>query len=159
MLEFARRPAEDLQRIFREVGAQRGIGPHIVEKDFWVCWLLRLIFANAELSEHLVFKGGTSLSKVFSIIQRFSEDIDLSVDPEWLGFKDAARLDAATSRSQFDKRVKALQEACITVVRDQFLPAMDHDIAENLPGQAGSVMTFEVDESTNSPVLLFAFTC
>lgn len=157
MLEFARRPAEDLERIFREVGAQRGIGPHIVEKDFWVCWLLRLIFANAELGAHLVFKGGTSLSKVFGIIQRFSEDIDLSVDPEWLGFKDAARPDAAASRSQFDKRVKELQDACITVVRDQFLRAMADHIAANLPGQAGSVMTFEVDESTNSPVLLFAY--
>lgn len=157
MLEFARRPAEDLERIFREVGAQRGIGPHLVEKDFWVCWLLRLIFANAELGEHLVFKGGTSLSKVFGIIQRFSEDIDLSVDPEWLGFRDAARPDAALSRSQFDKRVKELQAVCMSSVRDQFLPAMDSQIAANLPGHAGTAMTFEADESTNSPVLLFAY--
>ena len=106
MLEFARRPAEDLERIFREVGAQRGIGPHLVEKDFWVCWLLRLIFANAELGEHLVFKGGTSLSKVFGIIQRFSEDIDLSVDPEWLGFRDAAV-------DLMDKRI-----VCLTLIVD-----------------------------------------
>lgn len=157
MLEFARRLVEDLQRIFREAGAQRGIGPHIIEKDFWVCWLLRLIFADAELGGHLVFKGGTSLSKVFGVIQRFSEDIDLSVDPDWLGFGDAARPDAAPSRSQFDKRAKALEDACIAAVRDQFLPAMARHVAANLPGLADSALTFEIDESTNSPALLFAY--
>jgi Nucleotidyl transferase AbiEii toxin, Type IV TA system len=156
MLEFARRTPEDLERVFREAGAQRGIGAHIAEKDFWVCWLLRLIFDDAEFSGKLVFKGGTSLSKVFGIIQRFSEDIDLSVDPEWLGFGDAARLDAAPSRSQFDKRAKALQEACIAKVRDQFLPAMNRHIAAKLPS-AGSTITFELDESTHSPVLLFQY--
>jgi hypothetical protein len=157
MLEFARRSADDLQRIFREAGAQRAIGPHIVEKDFWVCWLLRLIFDDAELGGHLVFKGGTSLSKVFGVIQRFSEDIDLSVDPDWLGFGDAARLDAASSRSQFEKRAKALENGCIAKVRDEFLPAMSRHITTNLPGIAASAITFEEDESTHSPVLLFAY--
>jgi predicted nucleotidyltransferase component of viral defense system len=85
MLEFAHRPTGDLHDIFNRVGAQRTIPPHIIEKDFWVCWLLRLIFADPELGGHLVFKGGTSLSKVFGIIQRFSEDIDLSVDPGLAG--------------------------------------------------------------------------
>ena len=157
MLEFARRPADDLQRIFREAGAQRAVAPHIVEKDFWVCWLLRLIFADAELGGHLVFKGGTSLSKVFGVIQRFSEDIDLSVDPDWLGFSDAARPDAAPSRSQFEKRAKALEDACIAKVREWFLPGMNRHIAANLPSQAARALTFEVDESTNSPVLLFTY--
>jgi len=116
MLEFARRPTEDLKDIFTQTGAQRGIVAHIVEKDFWVCWLLRLIFDNAELGGHLVFKGGTSLSKVFGIIQRFSENIDLSVDPEWLGFRGAARPDPAGSRSKFNKQIKKLEDTCITVV-------------------------------------------
>ena len=157
MLEFARRPAEDLQRIFREAGAQRTIGPHIIEKDFWVCWLLRLVFSDANLGGHLVFKGGTSLSKVFGVIQRFSEDIDLSVDPDWLGFGKEARPDAASSRSQFDKRVRSLEDACIAVVRDQFLPALNRHIAANLPGQPAVALTFAVDDGTHSPVLLFAY--
>ena len=157
MLEFARRPAADLQRIFREAGAQRVIGLHIVEKDFWVCWLLRLIFADPEVGGHLVFKGGTSLSKVFGIIQRFSEDIDLSVDPVWLGFDGDMRPDAAASRSQFDKRGKALEDACIAAVRDRFLPALNRHVAVNLPGQPASALTFEVDEATHSPVLLFSY--
>jgi len=157
MLEFAHRSTEELNDIFTQTGAQRGIVPYIVEKDFWVCWLLRLIFGDAELGKHLVFKGGTSLSKVFGIIQRFSEDIDLSVDPEWLGFKDAARPDAAPNRTQFNRRTKELEDACNHVVRDQFMPVMNSYIGTNLPRQAGSAMTFEVDKSTNSPVLLFAY--
>ncbi len=157
MLEFARRSASDLNHIFREAGAQRAIGPHIVEKDFWVCWLLRLIFTDPELGGHLVFKGGTSLSKVFNIIQRFSEDIDLSVDPDWLGFAGDLRPDAAKSRSQFDKQVKVLEDTCITMVRDRFQPALGRHIAANLPGLPATTLTFEVDEATHSPVLLFAY--
>jgi len=157
MLEFARRPSENRKDIFRQVGIQRTIGPHIIEKDFWVCWLLRLIFADPELGGHLVFKGGTSLSKVFGIIQRFSEDIDFSVDPDWLGFGGDLRLEASASRSQFDKRTKALEDACIAAVRDRFLPALKRHVAINLPGHTESALTFEVDESTHSPVLLFAY--
>lgn len=57
-----------------------------VEKDFWVCWLLKEIYSIPEFKGRLVFKGGTSLSKCFNLIQRFSEDIDLAVDFERLGF-------------------------------------------------------------------------
>lgn len=156
MFEFARKSADDLERFFREAGAQRTISPHIVEKDFWVCWLLRLIFDDAELGGHLVFKGGTSLSKVFGVIQRFSEDIDLSVDPDWLGFSGEFRPDVASSRSQFDKRVRALEDACIAMVRDRFMPALARHIAEHLP-EYSSPLTFEVDAATHSPVLLFAY--
>lgn len=157
MLEFARRPSENRRDIFRQAGIQRAIVPHIIEKDFWVCWLLRLIFADPELGGHLVFKGGTSLSKVFGVIHRFSEDIDFSVDPDWLGFGGDLRLEASASRSQFEKRAKALEDACIAAVRDRFLPALKRHVATNLPGHTESALTFEVDESTHSPVLLFAY--
>ena len=54
----------------------RGMTPAIVEKDFWVCWTLGRLFAHPDLSRLLMFKGGTSLSKVFNLIERFSEDSD-----------------------------------------------------------------------------------
>ncbi len=60
--------------------------PLIVEKDFWVSWTLARIFEVEAVAAHVVFKGGTSLSKVFGAIQRFSEDIDLAVDYVALGF-------------------------------------------------------------------------
>jgi len=157
MLEFARKPVQELSAVFEEAGDRRGIGGHIVEKDFWVCWLLRLIFADPDLGGHLVFKGGTSLSKVFGIIPRFSEDIDLSVDPDWLGFGGAQRLDTASSRSQFDKRTRALEDACKAAVRDRFMPALSRHIAAQLSDRPVSVPVFEVDTVTHSPVILFAY--
>ncbi|NBS51486.1 MAG: nucleotidyl transferase AbiEii/AbiGii toxin family protein, partial [Spartobacteria bacterium] len=50
----------------------------MIEKDFWVCWALRHLFELPEAKDHFIFKGGTSLSKVWRVIQRFSEDIDIS---------------------------------------------------------------------------------
>lgn len=66
--------------LFSETAARRGMTPAIVEKDFWVTWTLDKLFAHQDLSRLLMFKGGTSLSKVFGLIERFSEDIDLILD-------------------------------------------------------------------------------
>lgn len=73
----------------------------ILEKDFWVSWLLGVLFTLPDIAPHLVFKGGTSLSKVFGVIDRFSEDIDLCLVPEFVG-ADAAGFDALTSRGKRD---------------------------------------------------------
>jgi len=73
-------------RLFSETAAKMGLNPVLVEKDFWVCWLLKQLFTMDELNGWLVFKGGTSLSKCFNLIQRFSEDLDIAVDFEKLGF-------------------------------------------------------------------------
>src|SRR6266849_9068811 len=72
--------------LFRESAARRGMSPAIVEKDFWVCWVLKKLFTDAYLKDRMVFKGGTTLSKVFKLIDRFSEDIDLVLDWRLLGF-------------------------------------------------------------------------
>ena len=54
------------------------INPALVEKDYWISWALRAIF-KSEIGKDVVFKGGTSLSKCYSMIERFSEDVDLVV--------------------------------------------------------------------------------
>jgi Nucleotidyl transferase AbiEii toxin, Type IV TA system/Phage derived protein Gp49-like (DUF891) len=56
-----------------------GRPPHLLEKDIWVVWSLRHLF-NGPYASNLVFKGGTSLSKAYSVIRRFSEDVDLTYD-------------------------------------------------------------------------------
>ena len=73
-------PATQRSDLFSEAAARRGMTPAIVEKDFWVTWTLDKLFSHHELSRILMFKGGTSLSKVFGLIERFSEDIDLVLD-------------------------------------------------------------------------------
>lgn len=123
----------------------------VLEKDFWVCWLLGLLF-ESEFASHLVFKEGTSLSKVFGVINRFSEDIDLSLSPGFLALPMAG-----TSRTQADKWMKRAEEACGAAVRDQLMPAMESVVAKILGRSAPGWFQFITDPSTNSPVLLFRY--
>lgn len=88
-----------------------------VEKDFWVCWTLRELFTMPGIGGHLTFKGGTSLSKAWKFIQRFSEDIDIIVDKEVLGFGGDEAPDKAPSNKQRKIRLEKLMEACRTCSR------------------------------------------
>jgi len=96
MSTFAGLSAKERAAFVREASARLDVQPLIVEKDFWVCWMLQQIFQSSPAGAHLVFKGGTSLSKVFGAIKRFSEDIDLSIAPEILGWKESELDDAPT---------------------------------------------------------------
>jgi predicted nucleotidyltransferase component of viral defense system len=71
--------------IFTEIATHLGMTPFAVEKDWWVSRTLEIIF-QMPIAEHLVFKGGTSLSKAWKLINRFSEDIDLAIDKTFFGY-------------------------------------------------------------------------
>ena len=86
MDDFVKLNPEERRIFFEGTSAPRNMQAQIVEKDFWVCWTLKELFRLPTIGEHLIFKGGTSLSKVFKIIERFSEDIDVSIDRTFLGF-------------------------------------------------------------------------
>lgn len=77
---------EEKKAIFQEISNQTGIPAFAVEKDWWIVQSLSIIF-ETDISEYLVFKGGTSLSKAWGLIERFSEDVDLAVDRTFFGFK------------------------------------------------------------------------
>lgn len=94
--------------LFEQTASRRGFHPAIAEKDFWVCWVLKKLFESEDLSPHLVFKGGTSLSKVYGLIDRFSEDIDLVLNWELLGYGAEGEdpwqaLDSNTKVDRFNK--------------------------------------------------------
>ncbi|MHB1674005.1 MAG: nucleotidyl transferase AbiEii/AbiGii toxin family protein [Acidobacteriaceae bacterium] len=86
MNRVARMSANERAELFAETADRKDLPEAIVEKDFWVCWVLKQLFSIEALSGRLLFKGGTSLSKIFHAINRFSEDIDLAVDYAALGF-------------------------------------------------------------------------
>lgn len=65
--------------LFATTGQRLGTTAQNVEKDFWVCWTLDALFNGREGGPRLLFKGGTSLSKGFGLIRRFSEDVDVTV--------------------------------------------------------------------------------
>lgn len=76
---------EERQTILANIAEDKGIDDNAVEKDFWVSMVLKAIF-SLPCSKGLVFKGGTSLSKGWNLIKRFSEDCDLAIDRAVLGF-------------------------------------------------------------------------
>jgi hypothetical protein len=134
------------------------VQPLIVEKDFWVCWMLQQIFQSSPAGAHLVFKGGTSLSKVFGAIKRFSEDIDLSIAPEILGWKES-ELDDAPTPTQRRKRLEKLEAACIAKVQEDFQQALEKRIRAALGKKPddGKWLSYQLDVISKSPVLLFNY--
>jgi hypothetical protein len=159
VLEFASRPLDERTLYFQEVANRRGLTRLVVEKDFWVCLSLSLLFSTPGISDKFVFKGGTSLSKVFGIIKRFSEDIDLSVDPIWLGFGGEDRPDAARSRSQFERRWEKLNNACAATVDQTVLPTLEKAVRAALGETRDNsrYLIFSLDEQTQSPILTFRY--
>ena len=105
MIQFLNIPATEQKKIYQDISNRVGLPPQAVEKDVWVTLMLRMIFTS-ELSDHLIFKGGTSLSKAFGLIQRFSEDIDLGINRKYLGFE------GDLSKGQ----IRKLRRACHTFV-------------------------------------------
>jgi hypothetical protein len=108
MESVARLSSVERRELFSETAARKGMTPAIVEKDFWVCWTLGRLFAHPDLSRLLMFKGGTSLSKVFHLIERFSEDIDLILD--WrvmIGEDDPLAERSATKQEVLNKTIDA----------------------------------------------------
>ena len=81
-IDFYNIENEEKVAIFNAVATEKGMKPFAVEKDWWVSRTLEIIF-SMDIARHLVFKGGTSLSKAWKLIQRFSEDIDLAIDREY----------------------------------------------------------------------------
>lgn len=73
--------AEEKREVFQSIATQTGMTTFAIEKDWWVSRTLEIVF-SMEVAEHLVFKGGTSLSKAWKLIERFSEDVDLAIDKE-----------------------------------------------------------------------------
>jgi hypothetical protein len=118
MDKLARLPAGDRQDIFTEAAARRGIRPTIIEKDFWVCVVLKLLFEKSRFAQSLVFKGGTSLSKVYGLIERFSEDIDLVLDWNLIGFGAGGQdplqeFDSKAKQDRFNKEINTRAAAYI----------------------------------------------
>ena len=85
MINWLNIPKETQINAYNQVAEHIGIPPSVVEKDWWVVRILEIVFKTSA-AEHLVFKGGTSLSKSWNLIHRFSEDIDLDIDRKFLGF-------------------------------------------------------------------------
>lgn len=131
---FLRLSAEERRELCEVAQGRISLRAASIEKDFWICWTLRELFALPGIGEHLTFKGGTSLSKGWKLIERFSEDLDVTVDRTHLGFGGEQSPEAAPSRNKREARLEALQEACTAYTRETLEPGLAQRIAEQVTG-------------------------
>lgn len=112
---------QERNELFTLTAEQRGMGSiAIIEKDFWVCWTLKQLFQHPELSKLLIFKGGTSISKVYGLINRFSEDIDLVLD--WREVDEGNNPLAERSKRQQSQVNNTLNEHACAYIAETMMP-------------------------------------
>ncbi|MFN2289216.1 MAG: nucleotidyl transferase AbiEii/AbiGii toxin family protein, partial [Chromatocurvus sp.] len=155
MNEFLALSEERRRLVCTQAGAQLNLFEIAVEKDFWVCWTLRKLFELPEWGEHLTFKGGTSLSKCWNLIERFSEDIDIVIDRGALGFVGDNAPERALSKKQTSKRLKALREACQQTLSERIHPALIDVISSDLPSTLEWTLESDPDDPDGQTLLLF----
>lgn len=118
-MKFIDLSKEDRTDVLDRVSTELNIRQReVIEKDWWVTAVLRAMY-SLPYAQHLSFKGGTSLSKCWHLVDRFSEDIDITIDREYLGFS------GTLSKTQISDK---LRRATCSFVRE----TMQHDIAEQL---------------------------
>ena len=107
------------EELFLVTARQVNLPEAMVEKDFWVCWTLNYLFQSCPWAKSLAFKGGTSLSKCFGLIERFSEDIDIMLDQRVLDYQadETWAERTRTKQNQFNEEANARTE---TFLREIF---------------------------------------
>lgn len=138
--------------LFSETAERMNVAEAIIEKDFWVCWVLKQLFSNKAFEGRLLFKGGTSLSKIFKAINRFSEDIDLAVDYETLGFNgENDPRQENISNTKRNKILGKMMEECQRYIGGEFLDLLGKQCRETLG--AGHGWGLEVSKDDKNVVL------
>lgn len=134
-IEFLKLKKSEQQEVFNEIFRQKNLNPIAIEKDWWVVQVLKQIF-EMEIANVLVFKGGTSLSKAWGLIERFSEDIDLALDRSYLGFGNEL------GKNQVDK----LRRVSHQFIREVFFP----QVKERFEKAGFEGVSLELPESNQS---------
>ena len=153
MNNIARATQDERKTLFSNVSSKIGLSPGIVEKDFWVVWTLDYLFARSPWRKQLAFKGGTSLSKAFGLIRRFSEDIDLILDWRLLGYGiDEPWLERSnTQQDIFNEQANAKSAKFL---KDEFVPKLKSGLGEIVDRELDICMD---DDDPNTVV--FAYPC
>lgn len=146
MHEVARALINERRVLFRNTSQKMNVHEAIIEKDFWVCLTLDYLFQRCIYKNRFAFKGGTSLSKAHTLIQRFSEDIDLILDWRVLGYRMTEPWDvrSKTKQEEFNREAN---ERTILFLRDSLLPQMAKEVSEII-GMKAELLINEDDPQT-----------
>jgi predicted nucleotidyltransferase component of viral defense system len=142
MNKFLQLSESDRKTIFSQVSQRNRLTQKIVEKDWWVTMTLRALF-SCECANHIVFKGGTSLSKAWNLIKRFSEDIDIAIDRKFFGFEGELK----------KKQINNLRRASCTYISGTLKNELDNKLQEL--GIVGYILSVaETQDSTKDPQII-----
>lgn len=144
MKKFILMTSEEKKEVFQSVSFSMGMRPDIIEKDFWVCFMLNHLFHNCKYKDAFVFKGGTSLSKAYHLIERFSEDIDIILD--WR--KVVPQGDdpwADRTKNKQDRFNKAVNTNAAKFFSSELAPSLNKEL-EKLLGEGHWISVDEDDE-------------
>lgn len=150
---FLTQPVERQRVLYEEAARRLGLSAGSVEKDLWVCWTLRTLFRLRPSGPHLTFKGGTSLSKGWKLIERFSEDIDIVIDREFLGFGGADAPEGATSNKQRAKKLEQLMVACQRHIVGALRPSLEQEIQRLMPATGQWRLESDADDPDGQTLL------
>jgi hypothetical protein len=145
MPEFLRLSTDEQAEILAAMSAKTGRSSQVLQKDVWLCWALKELF-GAPRRVRMAFKGGTSLSKVFHAIHRFSEDIDVTLD-----YRDLCQglsidpFAASTSKSKKKLFGDQLKDRGCTYIHQELMPLITASFLE-LTGGEGNVEISENGE-------------
>ena len=167
MDRFAVLPASEKTPYFDTMADRLGILPEMVEKDFWVCWTLEKLFSLKNIGARITFKGGTSLSKCYNAIERFSEDVDIAIERKFLARPDKPERRAGehgkdiepsvdVSNKENQRRIEELMASARAAIRKQFLPELRRQVEKIL----GKSDQWSIDLDPKDPLeqtLLFVF--
>ena len=142
---------QDRSDLFRNTADKMGLRNAIVEKDFWVCFTLDYLFHRSAWKDAITFKGGTSLSKAYHLINRFSEDIDLILDWRVLGYGLMEPWEARSNTKQdaFNKEANRRAEVFLA---QTFSPAVKDALSEEIGREAQITI-----ENRDPQTVIFAY--
>ena len=130
MRSIARLQTNERTELFQATAISMGMQPNVIEKDFWVCFMIDHLFHDCKYQNAFVFKGGTSLSKAYHVIERFSEDIDLIFD--WRNIANNVDPWDERSRTKQDQFNKQINAEAAKFYKEELVPQLNREMEEKL---------------------------
>jgi len=156
MNKFLLLSENDKQAYFGVVADNLNVMPQLIEKDFWVCWILEILFSLPESGSHLTFKGGTSLSKCYNIINRFSEDVDISIERSFFASAESIEPEKEQTGKENRRRLDRLRKVCQKKIREVIIPELRDKINKSLPNLGEWSIELDLNDADKQTVL-FAY--
>ena len=132
MIDFLQNDNNDIKDIIDIIAEKKSLAKVIIEKDMWVSYVLDYLFNRCKYKDYFEFKGGTSLSKGYNVIERFSEDVDIIIDSKILGESISSIINGDISRNQKQKKANELNAKALNFYENVLVPLFSKEMSEEL---------------------------